>query len=757
MSSRPPAFRLLALPSRPWVAGALLVVATLLAYANTLHAPFVFDDLLAIPQNPTIRRLDDLGQVLAPQANGGLTVSGRPVLNLSFALNYAVSGTAPWSYHLANVLIHTGAGLLLFGLVRRTLLRPRPGDVIAPFPRRDAATVAFLTAALWTLHPLQTQAITYTVQRAESLMGFFYLLTLYAFARGTIADSGVSSPRAARGWLGVSVAACVLGMATKEVMATAPLVVLLFDRTFVVGSWRAALARRRGYYAALAATWLLLAWLVLSTGANRGGTAGFGTGVPWWAYGLTQFQAVTRYLALGLWPYPLVFEYGTFWVARTTELLPYALLVLALVGAIAVAWRKVPAVGFCGACFFAVLAPSSLTPGTLQMIVEHRTYLPLAALLAVLVAAVARLGGKAGQLALAGAVVAAALLTHVRNHDYRSDLALWQDTVAKRPGNARAHDWLAEAYANTGQPEQEMQHRAEAVRLNPQESWYHYNYGLALARRGRHAEAILQYEYSLRLKPTEANTHNNLAIALGATGRGEAALAHYAAAVRLKPDDAQFRYNFGIALLRSGRLPEARAELERSRQLQPDNADVHFNLGAVRLRLGQPQAALADYAAALRLRPDDVDTRVMQATALLLAGQPERAAAAFQALVERNPRLVSARFGLGEAFATLDRQTEAIACFEAVLQQEPTHAGAHFKLGNALLEAGRLPAAIEHYIACLRLTPDDAAAHHNLGAAYAQLERWRDAEREFEAALRLSPDYPEAKRHLDQVRQILGR
>ncbi|MES2693227.1 MAG: hypothetical protein V4773_07115, partial [Verrucomicrobiota bacterium] len=283
-----------------WLVAGVLVAAVLGAYANTLRAPFVYDDTLAIPENPTIRKLWPLSAVLLPQIEGGVTVAGRPVLNLSLALNYALSGTDVWSYHVSNILIHAGASLLLFGIVRRTLARREHTTATttaavmaeATAGGSDATTpgrLAFAIAALWALHPLHTQAVTYTVQRAESLMGFFYLLTLYAFVRGLDEQAAGRQPRR---WWALSVGACALGMGTKEVMATAPLLVALYDRTFAAKSFVAAWRERKGIHLALVATWLVLAALLWSTGGNRGGTVGLGVGLPLWAYPLTQFEAL---------------------------------------------------------------------------------------------------------------------------------------------------------------------------------------------------------------------------------------------------------------------------------------------------------------------------------------------------------------------------------------------------------------------------------------------------------------------------------
>ena len=310
-----------ATPSRRVVALAcgLLVLAVFAAYANSLSGPFVYDDKDSIVDNLTLRHLWPLSDVLAP-LSGGLTVSGRPVLNLSLALNFAAGGLDVRGYHAANILIHALACLTLFGLVRRTLVQPSLRDRFGA----AALPVAFTVAALWALHPLQTEAVTYIVQRAESLMGLFYLLTLYGFVRS------VDAPAPGR-WQALSVAACLLGMATKENMVSAPVLVLLLDRAFVAGSFAEAWRRRRGFYAALAATWILLGGLLASTGGNRGGSAGLGVDITWWAYALTQFPALVHYVRMSFWPTPLVFDYGTFWIGSLADVWPQACVVVALV------------------------------------------------------------------------------------------------------------------------------------------------------------------------------------------------------------------------------------------------------------------------------------------------------------------------------------------------------------------------------------------------------------------------------------------
>ena len=394
----------------PLLSGAVLVAATLAAYANTFAVPFVFDDVAAITQNPSLAHFST---ALFPP--DGLSVSGRPLANLSFALNRALGGEAVGGYHAVNLALHLANVLLLFSLVRRTVRSPH------------RTAIAFTTALLWALHPLHTASVTYVMQRTELLVSLAVLGTLSAFARATTPAPGSGANR----WLTLSVIACLLGMASKEVMVSAPLLVLGYDRTFVAGSFRAALRQRPRYYLALAATWLVLAGLVFGT-ENRGASAGFASALPWPDYARTQLYAVPHYLRLAVWPAPLVFDYGATVITSLALILPGALVLAALVTATLIALRRWPAAGFCGVWFFALLAPtSSLVPIATQTIAEHRIYLALAAPLTLLAVALHR--GRPRRVLFATVPLALALgaLTFGRNADYRTLLALWQDTAAQ--------------------------------------------------------------------------------------------------------------------------------------------------------------------------------------------------------------------------------------------------------------------------------------------------------------------------------------
>jgi protein O-mannosyl-transferase len=646
------------------------------------------------------------------------------MVNLSLAINYALSGIAVRGYHAMNLAIHVLASLTLFGIVRRTLLRPAMAGAPATSrltqnPAAAATVLGFAIALIWALHPLQTEAVTYVIQRAESMMGLFYLLTLYCFISG--ADSG--SPAI---WLSASVLCSLLGMATKEVMVSAPLMVLLYDRTFVAGTFREAWNRRRWFYAGLASTWLLLAYLVASVGGNRNGSIGFGLGLNWWAYELTQFQAIAHYLWLSVWPHPLVFDYGPIAVKHASEVLPQAVIVTLLAaGTIISLWRW-PAIGFTGIWFFAILAPTSVMPGPTDMIVEHRMYLALAAVVALLVTGLyVMLGwiqekavpGRALRIAAPGLILALAFplgfLTARRNKDYHSELAIWSDAVAKRPDNPAAHDSLGNALEHAGRLTEAIEQHEEALRLM-NFAQAHYNLGNVLMRTGRFAEAIEQYEQALSLRPDQAKTYDNLGLALFQMGQVTEAIAQYQHALEISPDDVHTHYNLGLALVRAGRPTEAIEHYQAALRYETANALLQNNLGIALAQAGRPAEAIEHYAEALRIDPHYAAAHVNLGISLAQAGRPTEAVEHYEEALRIDPNSAEAHLNLANVWLSQSRMTEAIEQCQEALRIKPDYADAHFNLGIALVQMGRLPEATEQFQQFLRIKPDDVQAQRIL-------------------------------------------
>jgi len=538
-------------PADSWTKTAALavVVLGLLAHANGVFGAYLLDDSASIADNASIRRLGDLRAVLTQMP---ASTSARPLVNLSFAANYAAGGLEPLGYHVVNLAIHLLAGLALFGVARRTLERTRLADRATP--------LAFAIAALWTVHPLQTESVTYVCQRAESLAGLFVLTTLYC---------------AIRGWNKTAIAACALGVATKETAVVAPVLVLLHDRTFVAGSFREAWRRRRGMYVGLAATWILLAALMLSS-RGRGESAGFGYGMSAWEYARTQPTAIVTYLRLAFWPQPLVLDRGARVAETAAEIVPYAAVVLALFAATAWALARRPALGFVGAWFFATLAPtSSFVPLVTQTVAEHRVYLALAAIVALAVgAADAFLAPRVAVASLCVALVALGWTTHARNELYRSPRAMWEDAVARDPANIRAQMNLGLAFAREGDLDHALERLDAAVALDPDNAYARILRGNLSHEAGRLDDAVADYTEAAKSARRAPSALVDRAIVRLERGDADAALADLDAAIHLAPDDAAAFVARANAHLARGEFDRAWADVKTARRLgRPPSAE----------------------------------------------------------------------------------------------------------------------------------------------------------------------------------------
>ncbi len=625
----------------------LILLAVGLAYANSFPGSFYFDDEGAILQNRSIRRLSDWRAVLSPPVEAG--VGGRPFANLSYALNHAVHEYRPGGYHAVAVVLHAAAALLLFGLVRRTLRRPAAGPPFfasgAPRTERAATLTAAAAALLWALHPVHPNVVDYVAQRTEGLMAVLYLLTLYAFVRALpradVPGSGVRT-----GWGVAAVAACALGMATKEGMVTAPAIALLYDRTFVSGRFATALRRHWPLYLGLAATWLFLAWLMLTSRLSARGV-GLDIGPSAYSYALTECRAVVRYLQLSVWPHPLIFDYGPTYLKTFREALPSALVLCGALLATAVAvWRRPPA-GFCGAWFFVILSPtSSVIPIVQQPCAENRMHLPLAGLLVLVTVTAVHGAGRRGLVAVSLAAAAFGLLTFDRNPAFQSELSIWTDTVAKLPDSARAANNLGNALLRLDRTDEAIPHLERALALNPQYADAYNNRGVIHLRQEQPGPALAAFDQALKYKPNFADAHYNRGEAFLKLQRNEEAIAALDEALRQNPYYAKAYNNRAVALLNLGRVDDSLAAVRRALELDPALPEAHYNLGNALLRASDLPAALAAYDASLRIDPRYERSHNNAGVVLLRLGRKEEAAGRFRAALAIKPDYVEARNNL---------------------------------------------------------------------------------------------------------------
>jgi tetratricopeptide (TPR) repeat protein len=591
-----------------------LVLASVWAYSNSFAGVFLLDDVRSISLNTNIRTLWPLTQSMGAPAES--TVSGRPIASLTLAINYALApadardvfapdlqGGHPdvtdrllrniWGYHAVNLGIHLLAALALFGVVRRTLHSSRFG---AQFDG-DASWLAFLVALLWSVHPLQTESVTYIVQRVESLMGLFFLLTLYCSIRA-------SEDRGTWWWTAAAIASAALGMGSKAVMVGAPLVVVLWDVVFGARQRPGDTGKRWVLYGGLAATWLLLAAAVMA--APRGMSVGFGLrGWTAWTYLLTQCDVIVHYLRLAIIPFPLVLLYEWPRAQSLANVAPQAALLVALAGATVVGLVRRHPLGFLGAWFLLILAPtSSVLPIVTEVAAEHRMYLPLAAGVAAFVigghSLVRRLTGApagssgSGSRRLAAACVMAVLAlwfgaqTRARNLDYSSEERMWLDVLRKQPDNPRAHTGYGIALIHAGRYGAAETELRTSVGLDGSSALTQANLGAAFVGQHKFEEAVDPLERALAIKPDYIDAHYNLGLVYSALGRDRLAASHLAPALEANPDNVVLLSEYARILGTS----DDPSILDRPRA-------VELAARAVRVTSGQDMNALNALAAAL--------------------------------------------------------------------------------------------------------------------------------------------------------------
>ena len=606
--------------SSPFLFALVIGAAGVGTYWNSLGGPFIWDDQVSIVTNPSIQQVWPLSGPLRPPRE--TPVAGRPIVNLSFAINYAIGGLSERGYHVANIATHISCALLLFGIVRRTVEKKGYGPFFRGVSEKGAVPLFLAAGAalLWMVHPLQSDAVNYITQRTESLMALFFLLTLYAAIR---ARDGSTK------WRVLAVAACACGMASKESMVTAPLVVLLYDRVFEFASLRGAVKARARLYLGLAATWLVLAALLWQQPRT---TAGLSTAVAPWTYLLNQARMIARYLWLSVWPRALVLDYGLPRPLTVSDVLPAALGIAALVTVSVVALVRWPAVGFLCVGFFLTLAPtSSIVPIASEVGAERRMYLPFAAL-AVLVAIAFRwLVDRTGTVrpskgrlkanpAYVGVVVLAALAarTVYRNADYREPITLWRTTVERWP-HGRARMALATELETAGDRAQAIVQLREAVKDFPDARAAlgtelifsgqkddgiavlrefirtdpgklnrfpaHLGIAEALASEGKLAETAGEWRAMLTLIPSDEGVRARLVETLRSLAETRIRQSDYSEgeryateALRLAPNDGPSHSLLGIALASQGNIGDAIGHFRRAVEIDPGNAQARANL-----------------------------------------------------------------------------------------------------------------------------------------------------------------------------------
>jgi len=571
----------------------VLLLAAVIPYLNSFNVPWYFDDTNNIVDNPLIRDL--------PRAVRGVLES-RGLAMLTFALNHRLGGLDPTGYHAVNLVIHAMCVLVVWQLLRQ-LLRQLLGV--------ESRQWALIGAMLFAVHPLQTQAVTYVVQRMTSLSALFFIAAICCYL-GFLDAEG----RRRRVMYALAVLYGALAVLTKEHTAVLPLMLLLTERYFRPGrGWRAQLLNVLPFCLAPAGKVVEILLLPVWRGdvaasiryADQLQSLQNVTPVR---YLFTEFSVVWYYFKLLILPVGQMLDYGWPVVGRLLTLQNVAAL-----GGLVCLWtvagllrHRRPLFSFGIAWFFVALSvESTIIP--LDPIFEHRLYLPLFGFVLVVVDLLKQHSWPKGRIVVAAILPVLAILTWQRNALWNDPVAFFEDNLRRSPGNVRVMVMLGNAYAADKRPDEGLRMIEQAMQLNDKYDFAYTALGKILIDQGRGAEAIAPLQRGLEYQSSSVVLNEYLGIAYGGVGDYPRALTHFRRAMQLKPDDASVYTNIGVVYSWIGDDRQAVDYFEQSLKLAPDSEKTLFNYASTLFNLGDKRGALDALRAVVKVNPDNVDAQ----------------------------------------------------------------------------------------------------------------------------------------------------
>lgn len=633
------------------VACAILGLITFAAFARTLGNQFVyFDDNYYVYDNPFVSRgLTSDGLKWA--FTSVYSYNWHPLTWLSHMLDCQLFGLQPFGHHATSLVLHAVTVVALFLILRRLT---------------DAFWRSGMAAALFAVHPLRVESVAWVAERKDVLSGLLFVLTIGAYAR-----------YARRPWwwgnYGLVLVLFALGLMSKPMVVTLPLVLLLLDYWPLQRKESAAkLWAEKLPLFVLSASSCVITLLAQQKGIQSMGPFSL---LPRMANALIScktylFQMFYPAGLAAFYPYPRA-------VFRLWQLLPSAVVVGGISWA-AVAWRKSRPwllVGWLWYLIMLVPVIGIIQAGT-QAHADRYTYLPQIGICISLVWLVAewRLNRLALGAILAGALILLGVATFKQTAYWHDSESLWVHTLACTTENETAHFNFGNALEKVGRSDEAIDHYKEALRINPNDADVHNNFGNILLREGKFDEAITHFQKALEARPNYAEAYSNLGMALGRLGRVSEAIEQYRHSVQANPEYATGHFNLAIALNRLGKTDASLAEFRRASQLDPENAKMHNFLANALLRKGEIAEAIEQFRQVLQTEPNDPMTESNLAWLLSTSEDPalrdgnkavELGERANRSTGGQNPFVLST---LAAAYAETGRFTEAAEAARRGLQ-----------------------------------------------------------------------------------------
>lgn len=669
----------------------LIILVGIIAYSNTLDNSFHFDDESSIVSNYAIHDLGDIKAIWFYSPTRFLTY-------LSFAINYHFHGLDVRGYHLINILIHLSAALCGWWLLRLTFTTP---VLKGKIDEDKAKWMALIGGLFFIIHPIQTQAVTYIVQRATSLTALFYLASLCLYAKARLVGLQNSPRRVVLLFLLGSVATALGGMFSKEIAYTLPLAILLYEYCFFKHERLLVPQYLMAFIAIFFVVPLALWWFDLLPLADT-------DFISRTQYLITQPRVITTYLRLLVLPVNQNLDYdfplsGSLFEFATMASVLFLLLILAISVAL---FKKYRLIAFGSFWFFLTLLPESSIIPIRDVIFEHRIYLPMFGFCTALVGILLSLGLKKNFRSAVSFSLLVILLysgaTYKRNEVWKDEITIWTDVISKSPNKARAYNNRGRAYLSQKQYEWASADFSVALSLDPQfgdaysnratvyfflgeydkaiEEYrkalgvglYHlhnygalyYNLGTALVYKGRLNEALENFNKGIQYDSNDPTIYYNRALVYVGLGNSNSALADYNEAIRLNPRYAKALNNRGVLLEEIGKLDEALADYTKAIEIDPTFYQAYLIRGAVYSRRGDYEKAISDFTRTIMLMPGNAEGYNHRGFAFYKRGEYDKALRDFETALKLNSLYPEAYYNRGQVLLAQGRAAEAQQSFQ---------------------------------------------------------------------------------------------
>lgn len=687
---------------------ALLLGLVMGVYVNSLGNGFHDKDYHVITENSWIRSLSNSlmfftsGSMLSQDSEA---TGYKPVLILSYAMNYAISGLKPWGYHLVQMMIHAGSALLVYWLVWR-------------FHKNNM--MAILAAVLFGLHPANTEAVNYLAARSSLLSGFFILLALsgYLYFRS---EEGSPKPFRILTYIG-SILAFALAILSNETALVLPLLLVAYDLYFS-SAGQSKLSRQLmiGYipFILLGASYLVFQFFLV-----RASTAAPTLQLDTLASLLTVLNLFARYVILFVWPLNLKVDYP---ISQNVSVLEgEALFSIALIGGLVVGiWLLYHrARGLSFACLWLLigLLPIGILPFITHVTLfqENQGYLASAGFAMAVSWGLFNLPVLGNVRWLRNVLMIAictwyGLAVFSRNTVWRDEVTLWSDALKKNPQSAVAHLSLGSHYFRQRQWDLAAQAYQKALELVPEDPKAMTHLGRAYYKQGHLDQAQEILRTALKLHPDDPRIHNTFGVILLQAGKFDDAINEYKEAIRISPTDWEARLNLGWAYSRQNEWDTALNTFQMALQTNTHSPEIYISLGVAFKALGKLENAQQSFEQALRIDSTLTPAYEQLSELYVQQGKVLEATKLLEKLLSLNPENAQAHHALGYLSEQQANYEAALKHYNEAIRLEPNRYGTYFNLGNIHWRFGDTDLALQAYQKAIELEPRFIYARFNMG------------------------------------------